>query len=195
MRKTCDKVEALEIEEDVLKLAQEVLSPTEVSLAEQLSTALVGTKSEKEFAVLKLRILVGNKPKRPVSYLNYELKYLPRRTRDSTRYLGDYIDKLVKSLAVEKTGNSKCAEVSLNGNIKKLKGKVDEQLLARLFDFNFAMYTPAKHYMKQFKERRHRFTSKEVVYFAFITMKLAEQITTISPLAKEVSEDTANDWA
>jgi hypothetical protein len=190
-----DRNEALEIEEDVLKLAQDVLTPSELSLAEQLSKDLVGTEFEKERAIDKLRYLVGDRPKRPISYLyGEEFFRLPKVTRNSAIFLGSYIDRLVKALTVEKTGESKYRWTYFGRNLSVLNGKIGNDLWTKLSKFNRVFYRDAKHDWEQYKEREHRFTSKEVVYMTFVTMELAKQIKKISSIAKDISEDKFKGW-
>ena len=51
------------------------------------------------------------------------------------------------------------------------------------------IYTPAKHDFNVPDDRKHRFTSKEVVFIYYISLKLKEKIIEISKEAKKYSED------
>ena len=134
--------------------------------------------------------LVEPPPKRPLYYLQHEIRFLPRWTRDSIRYCGDYIDLLVKAATFEFSGDPRVKKYSLGKNLNILGSKkydVSNELINKLKKYNSFLYRPGKHDFKVPKGRGHRFTSKEVVLTAFVTMKLAKKIKSISKLAEEMS--------
>ncbi len=188
MRETCPKSEYLIIGPEVLKLAEDLLSKREIFEANKLSTDISSPKKGKWSAIEILQEKVGIRPKRPMFYLNDELSYLPYHTRDAVRDLGDYIDHLIKFCSTERLNNKKHENRSLGSNLASLKGFVPEKLRLQLFQFNELLYIPAKHDFNV-KDRRHRFTCKEVVFVCFITMALAKEIVKISTRAKDYAED------
>lgn len=192
MRDTCPKEEYTEIDEFVLVFAKEILSEKEILEANQLSEEIASSKKRKERAILKIRSLVGFTPKRPMFYLNHDLKFLPRHTRNPMRDLGDYIDHLIKFLAFDKLGDEKRLNFSLGANLRDLKNVLEENLRQKLMKYNELLYTPAKHDFNV-KTRRHRFTGKEVVFSCFITLKLGKEIINLSESAKGYAEMTIND--
>jgi hypothetical protein len=189
MRRTCPKSEYLTINNEIEALAKEVLTIDQILEAEELASDLV-SKSTRRIAINKLQEMTGMRPKRPLYYLNFELNGLPYRTRDSVRYVGDYIDLLVKLLASDLLSDSRCLSISLGGNLKKLKTNLNEPLYSNLVKYNTQVYTPAKHEFKVEKNRKHLFTSKEVVYIILISLHLKEKIIEISTEAKNYSEDS-----
>ena len=176
----------------VRELAKDVLTPSELDKAENTSTMLAGNRRNKKEAVLFLVDLVAPPPKRPLYYAQHEMKFLPRWTRNGIRYLGDYIDLLVKAMAFEYTKDHGCKKSSLGINLRRLKPKkykIAPDLLDKLRRYNSFLYQPGKHDFRLPKGRGHRFTSREVVLTAFITMKIAEEIKKISRFAKQLSDD------
>lgn len=69
------------------------------------------------------------------------------------------------------------------------KHEISAELIDKLKRYNSFLYCPGKHDFKVPPGRGHRFTSKEVVLTAFITMKLAADIKKISQTASKVSLD------
>ena len=107
----------------VYELAEETLSPFQLEEAEDISMMLAGSKRRKREAIYRLIKMVAPPPKRPLYYAQHELEYLPRWTRNGIRYLGDYIDLLVKALAFEVTKDQHCTQSSLGANIRRLRPK------------------------------------------------------------------------
>lgn len=188
MRETCPKSEYLEIDFEVSKLAADVLTKKEIAEADKLSKDIVSSKKRKRLAIEVLQEKVGTRPQRPMFYLNDELEYLPYRTRDAMRDFGDYIDHLIKFCSAEKLKDKKYGKQSLGSNLNNLKGVMPEKLRLRLMQLNELIYVPAKHDF-DVKNRRHRFTSKEVVFTCFITMALAKAIVKISARARDYAEN------
>ena len=181
--KTGNKQEALEISPQILNMAKQLLTSIEVQDADRISVMLLN-KSENDKAIQELREKVGYTPKRPISYANHELKFLPRWTRNAIRYLCDYIDRLTKHWAYACSENAKSERYSMGKallQIRKDKNANKSGLLNILDEYNKFFYVPAKHDFNLPDGRQdHRFTSKEVVYTAFITMKLASMIIEIT---------------
>lgn len=174
----------------VVELAEDTLSPSELDEAERVSLMLAGSKKQRREAVYYLMKLVSPPPKRPLYYAEKEMRYLPRWTRNAIRYLGDYIDILVKAMAFECTKDHRCKNYSLGRNLRMLKPQkhgISPELIDKLKRYNSFLYCPGKHDFKVPPSRGHRFTSKEVVLTAFITMKLAGDIKKASQTATKVS--------
>lgn len=191
---TCPKKEYLEIQDEIYKLSLDVLSKEELESAEEISIDLISSKKKKENARLRLRKIVGAKPSRPLFYANADLRHLPRYTRNPIRYLGDYIDHLIKFWSSEINGE-KFLKKSLGVNLTQMKGKIEESLRINLSRYNNFCYVPAKHDFSR-KGRPHRFTCKEAVYIAFLTISLARKILLLSDKAKKYSLGEINDdWA
>ncbi|MFX1300924.1 MAG: hypothetical protein ACFFDE_08265, partial [Promethearchaeota archaeon] len=103
------------------------------------------------------------------------------------QYLGEYIELLVRAWCFELTDDAASKSRSLGANIRRLKPKklgISEELFDQLQRYNSFLYTPAKHDFTIFKGQRHRFTAREVVLVAYITMKLAERIMELSSAAR-----------
>jgi hypothetical protein len=178
----------------VCDLAKDVLSPEEFEEAEETAFKFIGNKTRKREAVLRIYHLVGSTPKRPLYYAQHELIYLPRWTRDGIRYLGDYIDLLVKAMAFEVTKDKSCLKSSLGVNVRRLSpGKygIPSKLVDKLARYNSFLYQPGKHDFHVPQGQSHRFTCKEAILTVFITMKLGDEIKKLSPHATKVSLDQA----
>jgi hypothetical protein len=186
MRLTCPKSQYLLIDDKIKSLADELLSNDDIQEAEKISKDLT-KKSTKINAIKKLRIKIGDIPRRPMEYANFELNYLPYRTRNPVRYIGDFIDLLIKYLATEKLHDSACLKRSLGINLRKLNKKIPDSLYFQLEKYDNDIYKPAKHEFGV-ENRKHLFTSKEVVFIYFLSLKLKEQIIEISEEAKKCSE-------
>lgn len=174
----------------VYELAEDILTPSELDETERISMMLARSKKQRREAVQYLMKLVVPPPKRPLYYAKMEMRALPRWTRNAIRYLGDYIDILVKAVAFEFTKDYRCKKYSLGRNLRLLKPKkhgISLELLDKLKRYNSFLYQPGKHDFRVPSGRGHRFTSKEVVLTAFITMKLADEIKKLSQFATEVS--------
>ena len=132
-------------------------------------------------AIRRLTTLVSPPPKRPLYYAQHEMEFLPRWTRDGIRYLGDYIDVLVKHLAFQLSGDERSAKQSLGPCIEMINRGQNRtsyaELIGLLKRYNSFLYRPGKHDFKLPGDRKgHRFTSREVVLTAYVTMNLATRI-------------------
>ncbi|MFW9830434.1 MAG: hypothetical protein ACFFD8_01460, partial [Candidatus Thorarchaeota archaeon] len=169
------------------ELAQEVLSEQEYLEAETTAVYLVRGKKLQKAALQRLMALVKPPPKYPLADAQEALKGLPRFTRDAIRYLSEYLELLVRAWSFEITGEAATKTRSLGSNIRRLQPKklgIPENIVDQLKRYNSFIFTPAKHDFTIFKGQRHRFTSREVVLIAYITMKLAQQIIELSSAAR-----------
>ncbi len=190
---TGKRSEAAQALPEVIDLAKDVLSEEKYQEAENVARKLLGSKKESWRAKAKLKLEIGIHPSRPLFYLWPLLDGLPRYTRDSIRYSGDYLDLLVKELTNEKIGG-KARKRSLGSNSKTLKKKVPElgDLSTFLIRYCNFLYNPGKHDFSRPSGRSHRFTAREVVLTVYITAELGRRIFSISENAREAVE--ADNW-
>lgn len=187
--KTGIRNEALDALPEIVQLAKDVLADKKYEEAESVARMIVSSKRKREIGIAKLKLEIGNHPTRPLIYLWPLLDGLPKYTRDSIRYSGDYLDLLVKELTYENIGG-KARRSSLKANAKRIT-KIPELSelandLVRYCDF---LYTPGKHDFSRPRGRSHRFTSREVVLTVYITAELGKRILQISESAREAIED------
>jgi len=191
MRETCPKSEYLDINADIFALAEELLSADEIQYAEELSINLL-KKSTRLSAQTALKKMLGFRPKRPIYYVNVEIARLPHWTRYPIENLGHFVDTMVKCVVTEKLATTKYNEQPLGPNLHRLKNKIPDDLFSVIEKFNLLIYRPAKHDFNVIY-RSHRFTSKEVVFTIFITLKLKEKFIGISNEVRDYCEDKTND--
>ncbi len=181
------KVEVLWALPFLVELTQDVLSKKEYIEAETTAVYLVRSKKLHEAAIKRLTALVAPPPTQPLSAAQEALKGLPRFTRDAIQYLSDYIELLVRAWSFELTGDAETKTRSLGSNLRRLQPKklgLPEDLIDQLNRYNSFLFFPGKHDFTIFKGQRHRFTSRETVLIAYITMKLAEHIKVLSSAAR-----------
>ncbi len=168
----------------IIHLAREVLTTANFERAVSFSEMLVSTESVRNSAIMKLQQLVPSTPKRPLSYAQYEMQFLPQGTREAIRYLGDYIDLLSRHLASELTGDDRVRKRSLGANIRVIEATqapLPVNLLKWLKYYNSFLYRPGRHdFHLRYGRRQHTFTAMEVVLTAFVTMALASMINPLS---------------
>jgi hypothetical protein len=171
----------------VTTLAQDVLGEKEYIEAETTAVYLVRSKKLHDAAKQRLLALVAPPPKHPLAAAQEAINGLPRFTRDAIRRLAEYLELLVRAWTFEVTGDAATKTRSLGSNVRRLapkKLKLPEDLVDQLKRYNSFVFTPARHDFTIFKGQRHRFSSREVVLLAYITMKLAERIKELSPAAQ-----------
>ena len=191
MRKTCPKTEYLDINAEIFALAEELLSADEIQYAEELSINL-SKKSTRLSAQTALKKMLGFRPKRPIYYANVEIDRLPHWTRYAIENLGHFVDTMVKCVVTEKLATTKYNEQPLGPNLHRLKNKIPDDLFSAIEKYNLLIYRPAKHDFNVIN-RSHRFTSKEVVFTIFMTLKLKEKFIGISNEVRDYCEDKTND--
>jgi len=180
------------ISREIDELTKDVLSRSEFREAEEIARSLgMGNKSMRREARYSLIEIVKPPPKRPLYYAQDEIAGLPQSTRNSVRYLGDYVDLLVKAMVFELTKDPRCKKSSLGSNVRRLnpeKHAVSPELVNNLRRYDFLYYNPGKHDLSTPPpDREHHFTSIETVFDVFVTFKLADEIKTVSHLAELVS--------
>ena len=190
--KTSDPAERLLADSAILSLAKAVLPREEYDESEKLAEMLAGTETSRNLARTKLIHMVRPPPKRPLYYCQHEVEFLPRWTRDALRYLGDFVDAMVKHAVYGEEQKAAIFQKSLGPAIDAFAKCFPNEstLVGWLRDYNKFLYRDAKHDMKLPANRtEHRFTSREVVLCLFITMKLADLITVLSPAAADYRTD------
>lgn len=184
MHRTIEK-EWLELGDDVASLARDVLSFQEFEEAEKLTNDIIFKGERKSQAIKNLQGRIGVRPKRPIYYINGLLPNLPGSTRDIMRYLGDYIDRLVKWIAKENHRGSIYA--SLGSNLRSLKGVIPLDFQKQLVRYDKNIYVPAKHDFDN-HGRKHRFTPREVVFTIMVTVEFGEKLKAIFPSVRQYVE-------
>jgi hypothetical protein len=190
--KTADAAEYLLASKEIISLARDALSDQMYKDAENTALLLTGKKKDKDLARERLIDIVHPPPKRPIYYAQYEIQFLPRWTRDTLRYLGDFIDMLIKSAVYEKTKDIRIFRSSLGPAITHFQKQWpgNDPLVDLLIRYNRFLYRGAKHDFDLPSDRKiHRFSSREVVLTAYITMEIAYRICAISQTAKATRDD------
>lgn len=77
MRLTCFKTEYLELDDKLKSFAEVILSSEDIQKVESISVALT-RKSTRIDAIRTLKKIVGDRPKRPLYYVQNDLNGLPR---------------------------------------------------------------------------------------------------------------------
>lgn len=184
--------EALLADEQILSLAKELLPESTYTEAESLAKMLTESKSRKAVSISQLISVLRPPPKRPIYYLEREIRSLPHWTRNAMRFLGDYVDMLVKAAAYEKLKDNRIFDNAFGPAIGKFEiAYPKEKMLANyLSRYNKFLYRDAKHDMQLPTNRKeHRFTSREVVLCMFISKELATRVIKLSELASKVNKD------
>lgn len=190
--KTGKASEALMADSQVASLATELLPSSLLSEAEGQSKLLVGSRTDKAKARAHLKGILGPRPKRPIYYIDREIDSLPHWTRNALRYLGDYVDLLVKSAVYGETKNDKVFESSLGPAITQFRKAFprESKLADWLTRYNRFLYRDAKHDMRlPLGRTEHRFTSREVVLCLYITRELANRLVSLSSTAARANLD------
>ena len=99
--------EALLADDPILALAKTLLDKDEYSEAEKLAKMLTQSNKVRDAARVRLLSVLKPPPKRPIYYLEREILSLPRWTRNAMRFLGDYVDMLVKAAAFDVIRNDR----------------------------------------------------------------------------------------
>lgn len=170
------------INKNIEKLSDSILDNKEI---ERISIIIQKLKTvDKEKTIRELIEFVGIVPKRPLYYVAIDIKNLPSHgTRNIIRYLGDYIDQLVRFTLEDKKFLAQWFLKPLGPNIQKLKKYIDVDFYELLKLFNI-IYTQAKHDFEHYEDKS-LFNYKDAVYMIFITKKLASRLLDISERARD----------
>lgn len=71
--------------------------PTAYDEAEEIARTIAGSRASRSRARDRLVEVVQPQPKRPMYYCQREMTRLPHQTRDALRYVGDFVDMMVKA--------------------------------------------------------------------------------------------------
>lgn len=182
--------EQFDAEDKIILLCKNVLASKEIIKAEELAIDIMSKGTRKKLAIEILQRKIGTHPKRPLYYITQLfLPRLPSHTRDIMKYLGDYLDQLLKYTVREKRKGFIHFERSMGPNLHALKNIISPELQEELLEYNKLLYVPAKHDFDVPKDRNHRFTLREVILSCFLTIKFAEEIKTISSFARKYAND------
>ena len=189
MRKVCYKKERMLIDDEIVNLAKELLSKEIIEQADKLSKDISYGKKKKWQGIDFLRKVVKPYPKRPMYYCRFELHNLPYHTRNIVRYLGDYIDLLERQALKKFLGDKYKRGLSPRAVRKQLKPYIPDDLYQQLEKYDKLFWTPGKHdFDVDETKRRHRFTTREVIYDIFITHALADKIKKIADIKDSYEE-------
>jgi len=179
----------LNIRPNVQKLAIIVFDPTEWREVQEIVTQLLGSKKQKRVAISRLQFIVPKRPKRPLYYIHYELKFLPRTSRFVVEQMGSYLDLLTKELRFELEG--RYHKMPLGKNITALMryDDADMKLLEKLMMFNEIAYVPAKHIYGSPNDSRHYFNSQETTVIVLAAVKLGEELKRRSSFVRNLCQD------
>lgn len=140
---------------------------------------------DKKFALLELAEVLGTKPKRPLYYIEFEIRQLPRYgTRNIIRFSGDFIDQLVKfALEDFKEKESFWIRKPLGANLGRIQKYMDPDLYNELNLFN-NIYVRAKHEFNHHIDKS-LFDYIDAVFMIYITKNLSEKILSLSEKARD----------
>lgn len=190
MRKVCYKKERMQIDDKIVILAKELLSDEKIEFADELSYNISYGKKKKWEGIGFLEKFVKPNPKRPMYYCHLELHHLPHYTRNVVRYLGDYIDLLERQALINFQGDKYKKGLSPKAVRIQLKPFISEELFHQLEKYDRLFWTPGKHdFEVDETKRRHRFTTREVIYDIFITYALFDKIKSIAKIKESYSEE------
>ncbi|MBD3262878.1 hypothetical protein GF374_00685 [Candidatus Woesearchaeota archaeon] len=190
MRKVCYKKERMQIDNKIEDLAKELLSLDVIEKADRLSQDISYGKKKKREGIEFLEKFVKPRPKRPMYYCHFELHHLPHYTRNIVRYLGDYIDLLERQALKKFLGDSYKERISPKSVRTQLQPFIPKNLFQQLEEYDKIFWTPGKHdFNVDEKNRRHRFTTREVIYDIFITYALADEIKTVADIEDSYKEE------
>lgn len=170
------------INDDILELSEKLFDDEKIRIIEKIVSRVNG--AEKDFALNELVEFVGMIPKRPLYYVSHSILELPEHgTRNIIRYLGDYIDQLVRFTLEDKRFLSRWLRSPLGPNIKRLKKYIDNDLFEELSLFN-KVYAQAKHEFNHHKDESY-FNYTDAIFMIYITKKISEKILPLSERARD----------
>ena len=169
------------VDGDIQVLAESILSSAEIDQAAKLSPMFLLTEESRQRAKMHAYTLAPMCPKRPLFYaVAAGICRLPEEARNSMRYFGDYVDMLTKSWALLVTGDPRSSTRSLGSNVTAIGRFLHPgpDFLNLLESYDNSIYVPAKHDFDLPEDRTvHRFTAREALLTASISVHLAEVIS------------------
>lgn len=175
---------------EIKELAETVFDPDELKSVQKIIDNYL-IKSKRKRAILTLRTIVPTRPKRPLYYINYELKFLYQNSRWVVENVGSYLDLLVKELRLEIEGSYH--NKPLGANISSLlRDEIDEELrdslkIIRIFNKN--AYVPSKHIYGSPNSERHYFSVADAILIVLCAVKLGELLKMYSDFVSYLSQD------
>lgn len=157
----------------------------------ELFRRLIGSKKDANSARTTLATIVVPPPKRPIYYCQYEMQFLPYKSRDILRDMGDFVDMLVKAAVYERTSSVEVFDSTLAQAINQFEKHLSShpKLTRWLREYNQFLYSPKPASERVRYTNQHRFTVRETVLVIFVAMHLADKITAISRMAELVRQD------
>jgi len=178
---------------EIEELASEIFEKEELQEIHELIQGYMGSDADYFGALSRLRYVIPSRPKRPMYYVHYEIRFLPKSSRFVVEQSGSYLDLLVKELRYELTGKYKGVPLGINVEyILKSKDKLDSELvilLKRIVAFNNFIYVPAKHRYGHPNDPGHYFEVDDSIMVTLLAVKLGEEIKKRSQFAKNLCQD------
>lgn len=132
-------------------------------------------------AIEYLKTLVPSRPKRPLYYVNYELSHGKQmQTRIIVSYLGAFMEMNISQLSKELGGFRNF--LPFGGVLFRLKGKISNDLYAKLAKYNELFYRQAKHYYENYGKDEHLFSLMDAILCCFITITLYKEISSLADI-------------
>jgi hypothetical protein len=183
----------LSTSKEVREIADNILTPSEKEEAYSICQSIVPHRPHnmrREALNVLYNKLEPSKPLHSETLHNAQeaIMRLPTDRRTSIGYLVDYIDELVKAMAFDFTKDPVCRESSFSLNVERLNSIIHQNISQELIDnlkaFESVFYIPAKNDFILEDGSEHLFSVSETVYLALVALKLADEITKASKIAK-----------
>jgi hypothetical protein len=179
---------------EIGKLAELVFDSEELSYVEVTSEAMRVSKKGRKQAVILLRAIIPQRPKRPLYYARYSLGNLPMESRYVVEQMGSYLGDLVKELSFELEGNyfdksSLGVDISRLLKNKRNVGSDVAELLKKIRFLNEVAYAPSKHRHGSPSNTRHYFSFSDVAIIALAAVKLGEELKKRSKYVRSLCQD------
>jgi len=180
----------LSISLGIQRLAGEIFDADEWSEVQKIVQAYSRSRTEKGLAILRLQKVVPTRPKRPLYYVNYELKFLPKRSRFVVEQIGSYLDLAVKELRYELEGQYQKKPLGVNVAALMKSADTDMKFLLRKLEmFNEIAYVPSKHIYGPPYDQRHYFNTQETIVIVLAAIKLGEELKKRSQYVRNLCQD------
>jgi hypothetical protein len=175
---------------EVMELADYVFDKEEVEGVQKIINHYL-SKATREHVIFTLKMIVPTRPKRPLYYINYELKFLSQNSRWIVENIGSYLDLLVKELRLEVEGSYR--NLPLGANISSLlKQDINEELrnaLNLISNFNKVAYVPSKHIYGLPNSDHHYFSIADTIFLVLCAVKLGELLKNNSQFVRQLAQD------
>ena len=180
----------LQVRPEIKELAKIVFDDEEIIEVLKIAKYYCEDSKNRKNAIKLLRNIVPTRPKRPLYYVNYEIKFLPKSSRRIVENMGSYIDLLIKELRYEI--ERKYYKKPLGKNIYNLKEKVSadlKDLFEKILLFNKIAYVPSKHEYRPPNNPRHYFSTIDTIIIILSAVKLGEELKKRSQYVRDLCQD------